>query len=153
MSKRLGKISTALLWVLIVISAVLIVLLFTNISDNKVDPTMGSWVNNNLYWTYVLLAIGAGIAVLASIFTMFTNGKAAKRGLVSILFLVAVFGVAYVFASDVIPQFPGSEKLVREGVLTSNIIKIVETGLYATYLLLGIAILSIVSSTVVRLFK
>jgi hypothetical protein len=46
-------------------------------------------------------------------------------------------------ASDVIPQFAGVERFINDGTLTSQVAKMVDTGLYATYILLAIAILSI----------
>ena len=70
-------------WALIIISTVLIVSLFVNISDVETDPTMGSWINSNLIWSYILVAFGAGVAVLASLFHMFTDKKAAKGGIIS----------------------------------------------------------------------
>ena len=60
MSKT-GKITTIFLWALLVVSAILIISLMVNISDNDADPTMGSWINSNLVWGYILVAIGAGI--------------------------------------------------------------------------------------------
>jgi TRAP-type C4-dicarboxylate transport system permease small subunit len=150
---KVGKIVTIILWVLLIISAVLIVSMMVNISENDADPTMGSWINSNLIWTYILMAIGAGIAVIASLFHMFTDIKAAKKGLISLVFLGAVVVVSYLLASDQIPQFIGVQKFINDGTLTSQVAKLVDTGLYATYILLGLAVLSIVFSSVTRLFK
>jgi small-conductance mechanosensitive channel len=143
---------TILLWVLLIVSAVLIVSLIVNIGEDT-DPTMGSWINSNLVWSYVLLAIGAGIAVLAGLFHMATDMKAAKKGLISLVFLVVVAVVSYLLASDTIPQFAGVQKFINDGTLTNQVAKMVDTGLYATYILLALAILSILFSSVTRLFK
>lgn len=151
--EKVGKIVTILLWVLLIVSAVLIVSMMVNISENEADPTMGSWINSNLVWSYVLLAIGAGIAVLAGLFHMATDMKAAKKGLISLVFLVAVAVVSYLLASDTIPQFAGVQKFINDGTLTTQVAKMVDTGLYATYILLALAILSILFSSVTRLFK
>lgn len=151
--EKVGKIVTILLWVLLIVSAVLVVSLMTNISENEADPTMGSWINSNLIWAYVMLAIGAGIAVLAGLFHMATDIKAAKKGLISLVFLGAVALVSYLVASDQIPQFMGVQKFINDGTLTPQVAKMIDTGLYATYILLGLAILSIVFSSVTRLFK
>ncbi|MEE4284751.1 MAG: hypothetical protein V2I31_01345 [Mariniphaga sp.] len=151
--EKVGKIVTILLWVLLIVSAVLIVSMMVNISENEADPTMGSWINSNLVWSYVLLAIGAGIAVLAGLFHMATDMKAAKKGLISLVFLVVVAVVSYLLASDTIPQFAGVQKFINDGTLTNQVAKMVDTGLYATYILLALAILSILFSSVTRLFK
>jgi small-conductance mechanosensitive channel len=127
--------------------------MMVNISENEADPTMGRWINSNLVWSYVLLAIGAGIAVLAGLFHMATDIKAAKKGLISLVFLVVVAVVAYLLASDAIPQFPGVQKFINDGTLTTQVAKMVDAGLYATYILLALAILSILFSSVTRLFK
>jgi hypothetical protein len=150
---KAGKIITILLWVIIIISAVLIVSLMANISENKVDPTMGGWINSNLAWAYILLIFGAGVAVLSGIFHMFTDINAAKKGLMALVFLGAVVLIAYLLASDEIPQFVGVQKYINDGTLTPGVAKYIDTGLYVTYILLGLAVLSIVFSSVSRLFK
>jgi hypothetical protein len=101
----------------------------------------------------VLLAIGAGIAILAGLFHMATDMKAAKKGLISLVFLVAVAVISYLLASDSIPQFAGVQKFINDGTLTTQVAKMVDAGLYATYILLALAILSILFSSVNRLFK
>jgi hypothetical protein len=151
--EKVGKIVAILSWILLLVSAVLIVSMMVNISENEADPTMGSWINTNLVWSYVLLAIGAGIALLAGLFHMATDIKAAKKGLISLVFLVVVAVVAYLLASDAIPQFPGVQKFINDGTLTTQVAKMVDAGLYATYILLALAVLSIVFSSVTRLFK
>jgi hypothetical protein len=150
---KVGKIVTIVLWVLLIISAVLIVSMMVNISENDADPTMGGWINTNLVWTYILMAFGAGIAILASIFHMFSDIKAAKKGLISVVFLGAVALISYLLASDEIPQFIGAQKFINDGTLTEQVAKLVDTGLYATYILIGLAVLSIAYSSVANLFK
>jgi len=150
---KVGKIVTIVLWGLLIISAVLIVSMMVNISENEADPTMGSWINTNLVWTYILMALAAGIAILASIFHMVADINAAKKGLISVVFLGAVALIAYLLASDEIPQFIGVQKFINDGTLTEQVAKLVDTGLYATYILIGLAILSIAYSSVVNSFK
>jgi len=150
---KLGKIVTILLWLLILVSGILIVSLMVNISENEADPTMGSWINSNLIWAYILMAIGAGIAIFASLFHMVTDINAAKKGLISILFLGVVFVLAYLLASDTIPQFIGVQKFINDGTLTPQVAKLVDAGLYAMYILLALAVLSILFSSINRVFK
>jgi hypothetical protein len=148
-----GKIVTILLWVLVIVSAVLVISLMVNISENEADATMGGWINSNLIWAYILMIFGAGIAVLSGIFHMATDLNAAKKGLISLLFLGAVALVSYLLASDQIPQFIGVQKFINDGTLTPQVAKNIDAGLYATYILLGLAVLSIVLAPVTRLFK
>ena len=151
--EKVGKIVTILLWVLLIVSAVLIVSMMANISENEADPTMGGWINSNLIWAYILMAIGAGIAILAGLFHMATDISAAKKGIISLVFLGVVALISYLLASDAIPQFPGVQKFINDGTLTTQVAKMVDAGLYATYILLGLAVLSIMFSSVTRLFK
>lgn len=150
---KTAKIVTIVLWALIIVSTILLVSLFVNISDVKTDPTMGRWINSNLVWSYILVAVGAGVAILSGLFHMFTDKKAAKSGLISLGFMAAVVFVAYLLASPEIPQFPGVDKFLADGTLNEKVAKLTDTGLYATYILLGLAVLSVASSAVMRLFR
>ena len=150
---KTAKIVTIVLWALIIVSTILLVSLFVNISDVDTDPTMGRWINSNLVWSYILVAVGAGVAILSGLFHMFTDKKAAKSGLISLGFMAAVVFVAYLLASPEIPQFVGVDKFLADGTLNEKVAKLTDTGLYATYILLGLAVLSVASSAVMRLFR
>jgi len=150
---KIGKIITILLWVLLIVSSVLVISLMVNISENDADATMGSWINSNLVWTYILVVVGAGIAIFGGLIQMFTDKQAAKGGIMAFVFLGAVALVSYLFASAEIPQFVGVDKFINNGTLNVKVAKLVDAGLIATYILLGLAILSIALSSVTRLFK
>lgn len=148
---KISKIITIVLWALIIVSAILIVSLVANINDtNDADPAMLSWINANLVWVYILLIVGAGIATLFGLFHTVTNKQAAKSGLISLLFMGSVALVAYLLASPEIPQFIGIDKFIAEG-LTGDTVKLVDTGLLATYILIAIAVLSIALGPLIRL--
>lgn len=151
---KTGKIVTIVLWVLLIVSAVLIISLMVNINEEvETDPAMNSWVNSNLIWAYILTAIGAGIAIFSGFANMVSDKKAAKGGIISLVFMGAVILISYLLASPEIPQFVGVEKFLNDGTLNESVAKLVDTGLYATYILLAIAILSIAGMSVARLFK
>ena len=150
---KLEKVLNIVLWVLLAVSAVLVVSLMTNISDNDADPTMGAWINTNLTWSYILLGIGAGVAVIGALYYTFTDKAAAKKGLIAVVFAGVVLAISYLLASDAIPQFYGVDKFVADGTLTNSIAKWIDTTLYATYILLLLTILSILGSSVFRIFK
>ena len=151
---KAGKIVTILLWVLLIISAVLVVSLMVNINEEvDTDPNMLSWVNSNLIWAYVLVAVGAGVAILSGLVNMVTDKKAARGGIIAIVFLGAVALISYALASPEIPQFIGVDKFINDGTLNESVAKMVDAGLYATYILLALSVLSIAFSSVARLFK
>lgn len=152
--EKIGKIVSIVLWVLLIISSVLVISLMVNINEEvTTDPVMGNWVNTNLIWAYLLIAFGAGVAIIAGLFQTVSDKKAAKGGIISLAFMGIVALVAYLVASPEIPQFVGVQEFINNGTLTEKVAKLVDTGLYATYILLAIAILSIASSSVTRLFR
>ena len=151
---KTGKIVTIVLWVLLIISSILIISLMVNINEEvETDPAMSSWVNSNLVWAYILVVFGAGVAILAGLFHTVSDKKAAKGGIISLAFLGAVALISYLLASPEIPSFIGVDKFLNDGTLTEGVAKMVDAGLYATYILLAIAILSIAMSSVMRLFR
>ena len=150
---KTGKIVTIILWVLIVISAILVVSLMANVGDDyKTNATLAGWINTNLVWSYILIILGDGVAIIAGLIHMFTDKRAAKKGLMALAFLGVVALISYLLASPEIPQFVGVDKFVSKG-LNGQTVKLVDTGLYATYILFGLAILSIAFSSVSKLFK
>lgn len=150
---KYSKILTIILWVILGISAVLIASLMVNISDNNADPVMGGWINSNIVWAYILMVAGAAIALLAGVLQMASDFSSAKKGLLSLAGFAIVAVIAYLLASDAIPQFFGVEKFIASGTLNAQVAKMIDTGLIVTYLLLGIAVLSIVWSSVSQIFK
>ncbi len=152
--EKAGKIVTIVLWVLLIVSAVLIVSMMVNIDEaNETDPTMLGWVNTNVIWAYILVVFAAAVAIFAGLFHMVTDKKAAKQGVISIAFLGAVVLISYLVASPEIPQFLGVDKFINDGTINEKIVKMVDTGLYATYILLALAVISIIFTSVTRLFK
>ena len=149
--EKIGKKVTIVLWALIIVSAILVVSLITNINDvNESDPAMLSWINANLIWVYILGVVGAGIAVFFALFHTLSSKQAAKGGLISLLFMGAVALIAFLLASPEIPQFIGVDKFIADG-LTTQTIKLVDAGLIATYILFAIAVLTILLGPVIRL--
>ena len=150
---KLDKVLTIVLWVLLAVSAILIISMMSNISDNDADATMGAWINTNITWSYILLGASAIIAVVFAVYNTFTDKDAAKKGLIALVFAGVVLAIAYVFASDAIPQFHGVDKFIAEGIINNSISKWIGTTLYATYILLFLSIIAIAVSAVTRIFK
>jgi len=148
--EKIGKKVTIVLWALIIVSAVLVISMIANISENDADSVMLSWININLIWVYILGVVGAGIAVVFALFHTLSSKQAAKGGLISLIFMGAVALIAYLLASPEIPQFIGVDKFIANG-LTTQTIKLVDTGLIATYILFAIAVLTILLGPVIRL--
>lgn len=150
---KISKILTIVLWVILAVSAVIIVSMMANISENSADPVMGGWINTNLVWAYILLFVGAGIALFSGVFQMVSDFATAKKGLIAIAAFVVVALAAYMLSTDAMPNFIGVERFIAEGTLTPQVSRLVDTGLYATYILFGLAIVSIVWSSISKAFK
>ncbi|HCE56826.1 MAG TPA: hypothetical protein DER09_03265 [Prolixibacteraceae bacterium] len=150
---KTGKYVSIFMWVLIVITAILAISLVANLSDNEQDPTMNSWVSTNLTWTYILMIFSAIALVGFAVYQMATDFEAAKKGLISIGFMGVVVLIAYMMASDAMPTFLGAQKFIDDETVTPKVMKWVDTGLIATYIVLGISVASIIYASVSRLFK
>jgi hypothetical protein len=127
--------------------------MMVNISDNDADPTMGAWINTNLVWSYILLAIGAVFAVVFALFHTITDKAAAKKGLIALGFAAVVFVISWALSTDALPEFYGVEKFIADGSLTNSISKWIDTTLYATYILILLVIVATVFSSISRVFK
>ncbi|MCL1821791.1 MAG: hypothetical protein FWG22_03100 [Prolixibacteraceae bacterium] len=150
---KASRLVTIVLWVLVAISAILVVSLMVNISDNRYDPSMGGWINTNLTWSYILMFGCAGVAIIASIIQMFLDKGTAFKGLISLGFMLVIVLIAYLFASDTMPQFFGVNKFIQDGTLTPKIAKLIDTGLYTTYLLFGVTLLAIIWSGISQIIS
>jgi len=150
---KFAKITTIMLWVFLGISVFLVISLLSNLNENTSDPAMDTWVNANLYWSYILFFISIGAALVLEAINTAGDKKAAKSAFIAIAFLGAVVGLSYMFSDSVIPSFYGVEKFVESGDLTPNISKWIGTGLIATYILSALAIIGIVWSSISSILK
>jgi|JFJP01.1.fsa_nt_gi hypothetical protein len=150
---KIGKYGTIILWAILVITAILAISFIANISDNEADPDMNSWLSTNLIWAYILLMLSIVILVGFAIYQMIVDFAGAKKGLMSLGLMVAVVLISYLIASDEMPNFLGVQKFIEDGTLTTSTMKWIDTGLIATYLVLGTSIVSIIYASVSRFFK
>lgn len=150
---KFAKVTTILLWVILAISLFLTVSLLANLDPNATDPGMNTWINANLVWSYILLAICCIAALVLEFINTISDKKAAKNALMGIGLLGAVILISYLISDSEIPQFYGVEKFVEKGELTPSISHWIGTGLIATYILSAISIIGIVYSSVSNFFK
>jgi len=151
--KILNKIPNIALVVIAAISLVLIVLLVTNISADKNNATMGNWININLSWGYVLFFLALILLIGFASYQVATEFKSAKGGLVGVGAIIVIFLVAYLFASKEYPTFFGVERFIDNGTITHSIMKMINTALYSTYIMFGLAIFTLIYISVSRYFK
>jgi hypothetical protein len=104
-----------------------------------------------LGWAYILLAIAAIAAVLFPLISIVTDVKAILR-LLAVLAGAAVLVLVsyYVFASDTPIDILGYTGTDNSDPVT---LKWIGTGLFSTYIIFGLALLSILYSEVANIFK
>jgi formate-dependent nitrite reductase membrane component NrfD len=146
-SSRLIKI---LLGVLMAITLVLVVIFYVgdvvNEGTNHEYPVI---TETYIIWAYILLGITAGITILFSIYNMIINPKGAKKSLIGLVGAAILILIAYYMADDSVlnlPHYTGSDNVPAT-------LKLVDTGLFTTYLLLGLAFVAIIFSEVSKAFK
>jgi len=61
--------------------------------------------------------------------------------------------ISWLLGSSEYPQFFGVEKFIADGTITPTITRVIDTALYSTYIIFGLAILALIYSSVNRYFK
>ncbi|HDR88497.1 MAG TPA: hypothetical protein ENN63_02570 [Bacteroidetes bacterium] len=103
--------------------------------------------NTFIRYAELLLVFCAGVTILISLVNVFSSWKTLKRFLLVLVGAAAVVFLAYNLAT---------EEVIRTatGVFRDPItLKWTDTGLYTLYILMGLAILSIVYSEIAKYFK
>lgn len=155
MSGTLKKVLNIFLYLLLGISLLVTVLFF--VKNAGVDPDLpfqeqmqllGSSLDNFMYWAYVLLGIAGVSAVVFGLLSTFTSPKNAIKAVVVIAIFAAIVGIAYSTASDAPMTLPGAG--IEDNVTT---LKWSGAGLFVAYFLFAGAIVSILFTEIVQIFK
>ena len=148
MTDNIAKYTKLLLWVLIALSAFYILMLFVNTTEEDTK-----WVTNSLTYTEVLLYISVGAVILFSLFNfvlkLISQPKKALVSVISIVLLLVIVFIAYSYASDEVlnmPTYDGPDNV-------PGTLKWSGAGLITAYILLGLAVLSILYVEIAKLFK
>jgi len=133
------KINNILLYVIIAVSLALVFyyFFFGGASLEKAGTL--------LVWSYILLGLGVLLLVCVPILNIGANPASLKKGGMSIAFLLVLFGIAMLFSSDAQTAATLSWPLEKQP--SSTEMKIIDTGLFATYLLLILSVVAILFGT------
>jgi len=141
------KISTIVLYVIAIISVVLAGLFFFGpTKDYGAHSDVPVFTDLNLLWAVVLFIATVVITFVFAIENIATHPKALKRAVISLIAAGVLVLVSYILAS-------GDPVGGRAEDISGSTLKWVGTGLIATYILGGIAIVGIIASEVYRAFK
>lgn len=107
----------------------------------------GAGVDLMLRWTYVVLGLAVGLILIMSLFSMAQNPKGALGGLLGLVVLLVIIGVSYALSSDTPIQ--------TQTALYDNPfqLKISDTMLYSTYILLAGSVVAILLCELRNAFK
>ena len=152
MSNLTSRIIQIILWVLMAVTVVFAVIFY--VGDVK-EGTAGTRLEEPLItetfltWAYILFFAAAGITVIFSVINIILNPKGLKKGIIAFVIAAAVIVVAYLLADDTVLNLPHYQGTGNE----PRTLKMVDTGLFTAYILIGIAFLAILWSSVSRMFK
>ena len=133
-----SKILRIFLAVLLAISALLVILFFTNVvSDDLL-----------IYWCYFLLIFTVVIIILFPIASIIMNPKNSIKIFISLGVMVVLAIISYYLS-----QVKFTELQLEKLETTASTVKYVGAGLIFTYILAAMAVLSIIYASISRIFK
>jgi hypothetical protein len=155
MSTTINKVLTIFLYILLAVSVVFMIWLYTGIVDIPVDATFAQVVdtideplNYAMRWTYILLGGAAVFAILFGLVNMFSSVKNAIKSVAAIIIFGLFVFLAYSLASDAPLQLSGSEVMEDAKTLVYS-----GAGLITMYIFFGLAVLAIIATEVISIFR
>lgn len=150
-AELMNKISSYVFYVLMAISAVVLILFFLVGFDNTMmiasgPATAPEHTDTLMWWMYVLtaacLALMAVFSFLQFCASLKTNPKGAIKGILSLVLFVLLFGGAYALADDAAITING-KAFAESGTLIFT-----DVCIYVQYVLLGVATLLTILSLI-----
>jgi len=124
-------------------------ILFALIFLGTMDQNLGEYpyIDLLLRWTYIMLGVSISAMVLLPILGMIQDPKSAVRSLVGVGIVAVIVAICYAF-SDASPVITQSKEFTNPIEL-----RLSDTGLFATYVALAIAVISIFAGEIYKFFK
>lgn len=138
------------LWVLLGVSALITILFVSQLDATAPKAEQGGVAEPMIVWSYILLGIAAFFTVFFPILFIIKYPRRAVKLLVSMLILAGVFGVSYLLA-DATPIQTATASM-NPDFSDRGVLLLTDTGIYATYILIGAAILLLVYTGLRGLF-
>lgn len=150
------KIANITRWILILLLAVSVIsgVVFYVLYDfGRVQAALLEDIDNQYLlmftnWSVILLGLTVFIAIASPIYGIISNPQNLVKLLISLGLIVVIVFIGYSMAGDAVTE----TQEVKFG-LTQTSSKMVGTGLYVTYIAFGLTVLSLLYSSVVKLFK
>ena len=147
-----SKISSYIFYILMAVTAVVLVMFYCVGYDNMSSVTGGAYVTDPeytdllMYWMYVLMAVGIVLVVVFGCTQFVANIKTDPKGAVksvgAVVAMVALFVVAYAVSSD-------APILINNTAFEDkNILVLADVCIYVQYVLLTISVVAAIISLV-----
>ncbi len=131
-------------WTLLGISVLFTVIFAIQISGAEGMAAEMEATNPILVWTYILLALGACVAVIFPVIYIAQNPRKAIKVFVALAALAVVILISYL-ASDATPISAQSAS-ANPDFSNRAVLLMSDTGIIATYILLGVSVLLLVAT-------
>jgi inner membrane protein involved in colicin E2 resistance len=139
MTETLNKYLQIGLFVILAISAVLFVFFYVN-GESMADTVM--------YWAYILCGITVALLITFPVIFFIQNPKKGLIFLGTLAVFGVLYGISYAFASDT------TNALVYEkNAVTSGVSRMIGAGMIMTYILAGLAIVTLVYAGISKAIK
>ncbi|MEG1606601.1 MAG: hypothetical protein RR066_04785 [Mucinivorans sp.] len=136
--KYLLKYLSIIKYILLIVSAIFVVLGVTS------DDNVGMMLN----WSYLMLFITIGLAVIMPMFGIAQNPKSAMKSLIGIALVALVFFVSWALSEATPIKLANGSMLTNPGELIFS-----DMALWSTYIMFVGVIISIVFGEIYKLFK
>ena len=146
------KFSNYVLYVLLVVSVIFIGAFFMGgyVAGTEGTTAAEPLVTNSiLSWAYVLFFIATAVSLVFPIVYMIMNPKNVVRSLIILAGIIALVFIAYSMASDEVLNIVGYNG--PDNVPAT--LKRTDTAIILTFILMGVAVLSILYTEIAKLFK
>lgn len=144
MKDNIANISRWVLYVLLFIAALAGVLFYTG----SLGAEDGTGAGNLIILGKIFLYVSIIVLIVAPLYTMINNPKNLLKMVVSVVALLVILAISYGIASN---HFTTLQLQTLH--TTAETSRLVGMGLYATYIVFGIAIAAIIYSAIIKVFK
>lgn len=147
MKDRIANMTRWILYVLLFIGAIAGILFYTRAlgSWGGASGGTGTGSSNLIYLGNIFFYIGIIVLIVAPVYTMINNPKNMGKMIASVVALIVVLAISYGLASSYLTANPHH--------ISGGESRIIGAGLYAVYITLILAVITVLYSAVIKIFK
>ena len=138
MKDKIANIARWVLYSLLILSAIPGVLFYAGVMSTDAF----------LNWGKFMFLLGVAVIILAPVYTIIINPKNLIKMLASVVILAVILAASYGFATNHMTPLQ-----LETNNITAETSKLVGAGLIAAYITIGLSVITILYSGIVKLFK